>query len=344
MVGGSATLMVISSVELGQTPLEIVQRKVVDAPIVNPLTVDVAKAGTSAVPLPAIVDQAPVPTVGVFPAKAEVVILHKFWSEPAAAVVGDWSICSHIVSTEFGQTPLEIVQVSVSVLPDVNPVTPEVGLDGVVTVDEPKITAQVPIPITGVFPANVDVVTLQSVWSAPAAAVVGGSSTEMMTSSVDGTQEPLVIVQRKVAEVPITNPVTPEVGLDGVVTVTIPETTDQAPVPTAGVFPAKVAVVTLHKFWSGPAAAMVTASPLSITISSVEAGQTPLEIVHRKVSVVAATNPETAEVGEAGTSTVAVPKTTDQLPVPIVGVFPASIVVDAAHNNWSGPAVEIVGS
>ena len=38
--------------------------------------------------------------------------------------------------------------------------------------------------------------------------------------------------------------VTPDVGEDGVVIVAVPETTDQAPVPTAGVFPANVVVVT----------------------------------------------------------------------------------------------------
>lgn len=56
------------------------------------------------------------------------------------------------------------------------------------------------------------------------------------------------IVQRKVADAPTTNPVTPDVGDDGVVMVAMPETTDHKPVPDAGVLPAKVAVVTLHKF------------------------------------------------------------------------------------------------
>jgi len=68
--------MTTSSVEAGQTPLEIVHLKVDDAPMVNPLTVDVGEAGTSALPVPKIVVQAPVPLVGVFPAKVEVVTPH----------------------------------------------------------------------------------------------------------------------------------------------------------------------------------------------------------------------------------------------------------------------------
>jgi len=64
------------------------------------------------------------------------------------------------------------------------------------------------------------------------------------TSSVEGVQVPLEIVQRRVAVPPeAANPVTPEVGEVGVVMVAVPDTTDHKPVPAAGVLPAKVAVV-----------------------------------------------------------------------------------------------------
>jgi hypothetical protein len=71
--------------------------------------------------------------------------------------------------------------------------------------------------------------------------VVGLPFLVIITSSVDGVHPPRLIVHLKVAE-PVTSPVTPEVGLDGVVTLTVPEITDQAPVPVVGVFPARVEV------------------------------------------------------------------------------------------------------
>ena len=46
--------------------------------------------------------------------------------------------------------------------------------------------------------------------------------------------------------VPVDNPVTPEVGLLGEVTLPVPATTVQVPIPGVGVLPAKVAVVLLH--------------------------------------------------------------------------------------------------
>jgi hypothetical protein len=64
----------------------------------------------------------------------------------------------------------------------------------------------------------------------------------MITSSVLA-QPPLVMVHLSVAELPTTKPVNPEVGEDASVIVAVPETTDHAPVPTVGVFPASVAVV-----------------------------------------------------------------------------------------------------
>lgn len=78
----------------------------------------------------------------------------------------------------------------------------------------------------------------------------------MVISSVDATHVPFEIVQRKVFT-PVVSPVTPEVGEEGVVTVADPAITDHAPVPTTGVFPARVAVGVLHKLWFGPAADVV---------------------------------------------------------------------------------------
>ena len=67
--------------------------------------------------------------------------------------------------------PLVIVQVKVFT-PVLMPVTPLVGELGVVTVAVPAVTVHAPVPIAGVFAANV-AVGLHSVWSIPALAVVG---------------------------------------------------------------------------------------------------------------------------------------------------------------------------
>ena len=56
--------------------------------------------------------------------------------------------------------------------PAVNPVTPLVGLVGVVTAPVPAVTVQSPVPTVGVFAAKV-AVGEQIVWSEPAAASVG---------------------------------------------------------------------------------------------------------------------------------------------------------------------------
>ncbi len=80
------------------------------------------------------------------------------------------------------------------------------------------------------------------------------------TSSKEAVQGALAIVQRKVAIPGTTKPVIPEVGELGVMIVAVPETNDQAPVPTVAVLPAKVAVVKPHAgFISIPALAVVGA-------------------------------------------------------------------------------------
>ena len=74
-------------------------------------------------------------------------------------------------------------------------------------------------------------------------------------ASALGVQVPFVVVHTNVLT-PVVKPVTPDVGLLGVVTVAVPAVTVHAPVPTVGAFAASAAVAE-HIVWSGPAAAVV---------------------------------------------------------------------------------------
>ena len=77
-------------------------------------------------------------------------------------------------------------------LPNDNPVTDDVGEDGLATVEVPLITDQLPFPIAGVFPFNV-AVAVHNVCVLPAFDIVGLASTLIATVEVDGGQTPLLM-------------------------------------------------------------------------------------------------------------------------------------------------------
>src|SRR5258707_8980420 len=286
--------------------------------------------------LPSITVQAPVPTVGVFPARAAVAE-QTDWSVPAFAVVGDSPLVMVTVSLVVGQVPFVIVQTN-EFAPRVNPVTPDVGELGVVTVAPPAITVHAPEPGEGVLPASVAVVE-QTVWSGPAFAAMPSVSRLIVTVSLDGGHDAFVIVQTNVFA-PLDSPVTPDVGFPGAVTDALPVITVHAPVPTVGVFPARVAVGP-HTVWSGPAFAVVGASSRIIVTVSLDGVQTPLLIV--QTNVFAPTeSPVTPEVRSAGVVTSDVPAKTVHAPVPTVGVLPARVAV-VEQTVWSEPAFDAVG-
>ena len=143
-------------------------------------------------------------------------------------------------------------------------------------------------------------------------------------------QVPLVIVQRRVAEVPAVTPVTPEVAELGVVIVAEPLTKLQTPEPTLGVLPASVKELMLQFTRSVPADAGVTAASFVSTTSSVDE-QVPLVVVQRRVALVPAGTPVTLEVAEEDVVIVAVPLTTVQVPEPVVGTLPARVKVPLLH-------------
>jgi len=153
----------------------------------------------------------------------------------------------------------------------------------------------------------------------------------MITVSVEFGQVALLIVQTRVADVPITNPVTPDVGDDGEVTVAVPDITLQAPEPVVGVFADNAVVVELHKFWSEPAFDVVGKASMIIVMSSDELGQKPLLIVHLSVTLVPAVKPVIPVVDNVAVVIVAAPLITLHIPVPVVGTLPASVAVVVLH-------------
>lgn len=143
---------------------------------------------------PLVTVHAPVPTDGVLAANVALAVEQMVWLMPAFEAVGSKETTISTSSVLTGQAPLVIVQRSVAVAPGTNPVRPETGDEGVVMVAVPETTLQLPVPITGVLPESVAIVTLQSVWSGPAFEGVGGSSTVIVTFEVLGVHGALVIV------------------------------------------------------------------------------------------------------------------------------------------------------
>ena len=329
-------VIVIVSLDGGHDALLIVHTNVL-APGVSPVTPDAGLFGVVTEAPPAITLHIPVPTAGVFPARVAVATAHTPWSVPALAVVGDASRVIVTVSLDDVHPGLPIVQTNVFA-PTERPVTPEVGLPAVVTDAVPAITVQAPVPTVGVFPAS-DEVGEQTVWSGPAFAVVGEEPLVIVTVSLDGGQEALLIVHTNVFA-PMLKPVTPDVGLPGVVTDAPPAITVHTPVPTVGVLLARAAVAE-HTPKSAPAFAVVGEASLIIVTVSTDDGQDPLLIV--QTNVFAPTeSPVTPDDGSAGVVTVADPAITDQSPVPVVGVLPANVVV-VEQTVSSVPAFAVVG-
>jgi hypothetical protein len=141
---------------------------------------------------------------------------------------------------------------------------------GVVIVPDPPIKVQSPAPAVGVFAAIVAPELIHTVWFGPAAATEGGALIVKVTFEVDDVQGGLSIDHIKTVT-PGVNPVTVVFRTNGFVIVPDPETKVHEPVPTAGAFPARVAVADpdiAQSVWLGTALAIVGAALPSITILS----------------------------------------------------------------------------
>ena len=146
--------MVIASVLGGQVPFVIVHTKVF-TPVVKPVTPDVGELGVVTIAVPAVTVHAPIPVVGALAATVPVSV-QIVWSGPAIEVVGNGSTFIVMVSVLAAQVPL-LIDHTKMFTPVVKPVTPDVGEAGIVTTPVPAVTVHAPVPIVGVFAANVAV-------------------------------------------------------------------------------------------------------------------------------------------------------------------------------------------
>ena len=323
--------MMVTLLALVHAPLVMVHFNTELAPIVKPVTPDIGSLGSVIVAVPDTTLHAPMPVVTVLAVKVVVVILHRFWLAPATEVVGGAAIVIITSSVDAPQAGLLMDHLKVTLLPAVKPVTVLVGEVGVVIVAAPDTTVHCPVPVLAVLPAKVVLVTLHRFWSDPALAMVAGAAILITIVSVDVAHGLLLMVHTRVALVPTVMPVTALVGELGVLIVAVPDINVHKPVPTAGVFAAKVLLVTLHRPWSAPALAVVGRADTFMVTSSLVLPQPPLLIVHLKVTLAPAVKPVTVVVADVGVVIVAVPDTTVHSPVPTVAVFPDNVVLVTLH-------------
>jgi hypothetical protein len=332
---GKSFLVMLTLAEDVPQELEIVQVKVF-TPTVKPVTPEVGLFTLVTVAPPAVTVQTPVPTKAVFPVKVAVVA-QTVWFVPTVATVGGVSLVM-LTSAKLVPQLFEIVHLNVFT-PKLNPVTPEFGLFMSVTVAEPAVTVQIPVPEVGALPESALKKVLQVTWLVPTVAVVGVTSL-VIVKVAEVEPQPFVIVHLKVF-IPTVKPVTPEAGLLTSVTLAPPAVTVHVPVfPAAGTFPVKLAMVK-QVVWFTPTVATAGAGFLVILTLLTEAGQVPLVIVQVKV-LMPKPKPVTVEVGELGLVIVPAPAVSVHCPVPTVGVFPAKVKV-VLQVLWSVPAFATVG-
>ena len=202
----------------------------------------------------------------------------------------------------------------------------------------PETNVQLPVPTAAVLPAIVATVA-QTVWLAPAFAVVGTASACIKTVDVDGGQTPLLIVHWKIF-VPVPRAESPDVGDVVAKILPAPNTNVQLPVPIAGTFPANVAELA-QTDWLGPALDTVGAKNRVIATVELEDGQTPFPTVHIKIFA-PAPNAVRPDVGELILEINPDPDTKVHVPVPMAGIFPLKVAV-VAHTLCEAPALDTVG-
>lgn len=123
--------------------------------------------------------------------------------------------------------------------------------------------------------------------------------------------------------------VTVVVGDEGLV-ITGPEGTgarkDHTPVPEVGAVALMVALATPQTVTSGPALAVEGAAIRDMVRLALESVQGALEMVHLTTVDAPSVNPVTEELGLLGEEMTPLPDTTVQVPVPLTGMAPETVV------------------
>jgi hypothetical protein len=144
--------------------------------------------------------------------------------------------------------------------------------------------------------------------------------------SIEEAQIPLLIVQAN-EFVPMPNPFTVEEFKFGFATVPDPEINDHVPVPTEGILPFNTTEPELAQtVWSNPALEIVGMESTIIFTVSVEALQTPFEIVQTKEFVPRPKLLTELEL-EFGSAIVPDPEANVQIPIPVTGIFAVKFIV-----------------
>lgn len=231
-VVGAATPVITTSLEEGaQGALLMVQRKTL-SPTVRPVTAEAGPEGLAIVPDPLTLVHIPVPDAGEFPPRVAEVP-QTLWAVPAFAVVGG---AMPVMTTSLVdvQEPLAMVHRKVFA-PVPGPVTVEAGLEGLVIFPDPLTLVQVPVPVTGVFPARVAVLPAHTLCALPALAVVGAALMVRFAPLSDPVVEGLLETTRILYPVPVVDGratllvIVPESAVD----VSVPNVTGDANDPLA---------------------------------------------------------------------------------------------------------------
>ena len=126
---------------------------------------------------------------------------------------------------------------------------------------------------------------------------------------------------------PNDKPLTVVFGVVEEVNTAEPDTTDHVPVPVVGVLAAKVVeLVVIQILWLGPALAILVAGSTWMVIVELVLEQVPAEVMLHCNTFMPNDKPLTVVLGEVDEVNTAEPDTTDQVPVPVVGVLAASVV------------------